>query len=123
MRSIDAGRMGSARMSARTRGASVTPARDTQQGGREIHAHAAGARGAEGARVAAGAAGDVEHPPARLEPGRLDQERDRAGGLGVVAVRVELQVLLTEPLLEPFGHGCGQLPLWYGSPRRIVKAR
>ena len=61
--------------------------------------------------VAARPAGDVEHPPPRREAGPLQDERDRPLGLGRVAMRIELEVLLTEPLLEPFGHSRVPAPL------------
>ena len=41
--------------------------------------------------------------PARSRP-RSRMSADRPVRLGVVAMRVELEILLTEPFLEPFGH-------------------
>ena len=78
--------------------------RDAQQGRREIQAEAARAGRSEGPGVAAGAAGDVEHPPAGLKRHGADDELHRRVGLGIVPVGVELEIFLTEPLLEPLGH-------------------
>jgi hypothetical protein len=54
--------------------------------------------------MAARAAGDVEYPPPGFQPDRLGDEPDSAFGIGVVAMRVQLEVVFPEPLLEPFSH-------------------
>jgi hypothetical protein len=48
--------------------------------------------------------GYVEHPPPTLKRHCLNNEIDGPPSLGVIPMGVELQVLLTEPFLEPF-HG------------------
>jgi hypothetical protein len=97
-------------MSARTSGAVVT-VRATRRSGGEIETDAARPRLLEGARVAASPAGHVQHAPAVLEAHPLRDERHRPPGLGGIAMRIELQVLFTEPLLEPFGHSRSPAPL------------
>jgi hypothetical protein len=56
------------------------------------------------------AASHVEHSPSGPISGLAEDERDRALGLGLIPVRVELEILFTEPLLEPF-HGGGAAEL------------
>jgi len=51
-----------------------------------------------------GTTGHIQHPPARSMARRVQDERHSALGLSVVPMRVELEILLTKPLLEPF-HG------------------
>ncbi len=92
-------------MSARTSGASVTPRATRSRVRDRSRPDAARAGRAEGAGVPPGAAPDVEHPPAGPEPGGPADQRDRPLRLGLVPMGIELEVLLTEPLLEPFGHG------------------
>jgi hypothetical protein len=64
--------------------------------------------------MTAGPGGHVEHAPARLPGNRPADERDRVLRVGVIAVRVELEVFLAEPFLEPFRQSptspCGMGP-------------
>ncbi len=93
------------------------PAGQPEEGERQIHPDAPGAGGAEGAGVATRPASHVEDPPSRPETGRRGHEGDRPIRLDLVPVRIELEVFLTEPFLEPFRHAvAAHLPLWYGSP-------
>ncbi len=59
-------------------------------------------------------------------------EIDRRCRVSLVAVRIQAQILIAEPLLEPVGRlRCSRVSawtlshdhLWYGSPRTIVPAR
>jgi hypothetical protein len=54
--------------------------------------------------VPAGPTGHVQHPPARLQPNRAADQGDGSFRIGVVAVRVQLEVFFAEPLFEPFSH-------------------
>jgi hypothetical protein len=59
--------------------------------------------------VASGAAGEVEHRPRALAAGEVAlDEVDVAVGLAGVAMGVELQILLAEPVLVP-GHRASSL--------------
>ena len=71
---------------------------------RQIDPEGAVATPAQCRGVPAGAAGEVEHGVWRLVTKKRLHEIDVLLGLAAIAVGVELEVLLAEPLLVP-GHG------------------
>ena len=89
--------MGIRRMSALTNGASVTPRWNADPEDMQ--------------RSASRATAHIEDPPARDQPRGSDDEPDRPLRFGVVPVRIELEIFLSEPFLEPFGHRDGSYQL------------
>ena len=98
----------------------LTVSREAQQRHGQIEADDPGAAIGEVDCVTPGAAGQVQYAAPPVRGMTLDQRRQLPRFI-VVAVRIQPQVLLAEPLLEPLRHSW--LPLWYGSPRRMVSAR
>ena len=99
---VEAG--GAERQAAHVAGHARQPAGMGQHGQREVDAERAVPAPAQRRRVAAGAAGQVEHGArTRLAEPALD-EVDVCLGLLLVAMRIEAQVLFAEPFLVPGGH-------------------
>jgi hypothetical protein len=80
-----------------------------QQRRREVDARHRESRRVERPGVPTRTTADVEHAPVRAPSDEAAEQRHQMPGVLLVAVRIERQVLLTEPLFEPFGHrgpGC-----------------
>jgi hypothetical protein len=99
----------------------VRRTRAPEEGAREVEADGSPPGRGQGPRVTAGTATDVEHPPPRLPGHRPGQQRDRAVRLRLITMGVDGEVVLVEPIFKPLRQR--SLPLWYGSPRRMVPAR
>jgi hypothetical protein len=57
--------------------------------------------------MASGTTGDIQNPPPRPEANRPADEPHGAGRIGIVTMRIQAEVVFTEPLFEPFSHGSG----------------
>ena len=91
-------------MSARTSGAAVACRARRRSARRQVESHAPGACRDERAGMPPRPGADVEHPKAGAPGNGAPDQPNGALRVGVVAMGIEPEVLLTEPLLEPFRH-------------------
>ena len=91
-------------MSARIRGAVVMLPSESQQRRREIEPETTGSGMHECPGMAAGTTGYIQNPPSRAKSDGPADESHGTVSIGFVTMRIQLEIVFTEPLFEPFGH-------------------
>ena len=61
----------------------------------------------EGPGMSPRATGYIQNPPPWAKADRAADEGHSTGSIGFVTMRIQPEVVFTEPLFEPFGHESG----------------